>query len=256
MTNCKHGIEESFCTHCRLDWVTKEQKLVDENLKKLGVSEEEMSNYLSQEKKLSVVEHLKEGEGIRETERQTGVHRDTIMKIKKSITLSEETDVVKKTKTCLKCGAEKELSEFTVNSQMADGLHNWCRDCKTKDQRDRTAKSKPKINLPQRYPPEIRSDPKILISTIPYKSGEYTFREIVIRYQEYLEKKQEELKTQIENLMVEHNKIGIELTGLTEYLSFSDYQNDTRESFIESYLELLEVEKEEAEEAKNVSEKK
>ena len=40
-----------------------------------------MSNHLTAGKKLSVLHHLVEGASIRSTERLTGVHRDTIMRL-------------------------------------------------------------------------------------------------------------------------------------------------------------------------------
>ena len=42
-------------------------------------------NVLKQEKKLAVISALVEGNSIRSTERMTGVHRDTIMRLLNSV---------------------------------------------------------------------------------------------------------------------------------------------------------------------------
>lgn len=34
------------------------------------------------------------------------------------------------TKTCTKCGAEKEISAFYRHPEKKDGLHSWCKECK------------------------------------------------------------------------------------------------------------------------------
>jgi hypothetical protein len=174
-----------------------------------AIDEETMPNYLKPEKE-EKVKALLRTHSVREIVKKTGVAKGTIARIRNE-NLTEEEKAELKNRALIKSRGKRELGKM---------------------------KPKPIKNMPiKAIQTELVEVPKYKVFEIPEN---LTFVDITGRYVEYLNKRHDEIMTEIKRLVKEFWQIATHLSTLDEFLVAD--QNDKNLSEDNAYRQYIQME--------------